>query len=276
MILIYKNNQKDVNSECLNNIVSILEREELNYKLINDSNLNDNVEADVLFVIGGDGTVLSVGEFANKNQIPILGFNVGQFGFLTEFDKSQIEEAVKMIKNNDYDIEKGVSAIVSTSNNKYFAINDAFIQRAMLSEQGSLVLEACVEIDGAILSKFKGDGVVVSTSIGATGYSLSAGGCVIDSSLNLFEITPICPRSLSSRSTICSGDCKIKVTLCGVSSADLFVDGVRKENLKNGACFVVEKAEKPTLFIKQKNHNFFNKYNEKFNWNGVICLKKAD
>ncbi len=265
MILIYKNKQKDVNSECLKNIVSALEREGLKYNLIDDSDLNDNISVDALFVIGGDGTILSVGEFANRNQIPVLGFNVGQFGFLTEFDKSQIDDAVNMVKTKNYLIEECVSLIISTKNNEYLAINDAFIQRAMLSELGSLVLETSVEIDGSLLYKFKGDGVIVSTPIGATGYSLSAGGATIDSKLNLFEITPICSRSLSSRSTICSSDCEIKVTLCGVSSADLFVDGIRKENLKNGASFLIKKANNNTLFIKPKNYNFFSKYNEKFN-----------
>jgi NAD+ kinase len=98
-VLIYRNLGKDSSGEWLNSCIDILQQEKVDYKIITDDNLCETESADAMFVLGGDGTILNLTEYATRNEIPIIGVNAGKLGFLTEFEQCEMREAVLLLKN---------------------------------------------------------------------------------------------------------------------------------------------------------------------------------
>lgn len=267
-ILIYINKEKDPNGSWQKNLIDICNEKKIDFELISDTDLGKKTSADCIFVLGGDGTILGLTQFAINSDIPIVGFNAGKLGFLTEFEKSEINEALTLLSEkkliNDY---RSILSIKVKGKN-YLALNDLALERINSFDNTSNIVRISVKIDGEDVEYFRGDGVLVATPTGSTAYSLSAGGSILAPRINAFILTPIAAHSLSNRPIIYSADSVCEIELLSSNNVGIFVDGVCVGKLDQNDKIIVTKCEKPTLFLRKKDFNFYNRLRSKLKREG--------
>lgn len=237
-------------------------------------------EADIILVLGGDGTIIRAAKKAAlAGGKPVLGVNLGRLGFIASIEASELG-MLGSIAEGDFRVEERMMLDVQsvredgTVFDRQSAINDAVISRGALSR----IIDLNVVHDGHSAMSFRGDGVIISTPIGATGYALSAGGPVIDPSIDCITAVPVCPHSLRTRPIIFSADSVVSV---GTGSHDrtylpeaeasfdaatgfLAVDGEQPVTLTRGDSVVVRRADICARFIAVKQESFAEKLSEKF------------
>jgi len=216
-------------------------------------------DASVMISIGGDGTFLSAARLAYPNDVPVIGVNLGNLGFLTEIEPEDIEKKIQMILSDDFQIEermvldvtiniKGEAQIVN------FALNDAVISKSSMSK----ILHLGLSINRQFIDVVSGDGIIVASATGSTAYSMSAGGPIVEPDLNILLVTPICPHSLFSRPFVTARDRVVKVAVDDSSeNATASVDGKDFYELKSEDYIEVAKAPKPLLLIRLHDRNFY-------------------
>lgn len=168
----------------------------------------------MLVVLGGDGTLLSVARLVENHEVPILGVNLGHMGFLTEVALQDLYPALEHILAGDYSINRRMMLNVKVLRqgaciSEHEVLNDVVINNGALARMISLE----VTVDGIYLTTYQADGLIVSTPTGSTAYSLSAGGPIIYPSLSTLLLTPICPHTLTNRPIILPVDSTLEITL---------------------------------------------------------------
>mgnify|MGYP002521210401 FL=1 len=261
-VLVYCNTEKDPGGLCLECLKSELSLRGAEFDLIDLDEEPPKTHYDGVFVIGGDGTILRRTEYANENGVPIIGINAGKLGFLSEFERAEIPEAVEMFLNGELVKDLRATLLVKFKGKKYYALNDAVVQR-LYNDMHGAVLTAGVEIDDVKVDTVCGDGVIVATPTGSTAYSLSAGGAILAPGINAFLITPIAAHSFSQRPVVYSSSSKCVVTLLAGDSTALVIDGKMVETMGKGENVEIVKADKPTIFLRRKTFNFFDRLTEK-------------
>lgn len=221
---------------------------------------------DILIVLGGDGTILTVASACAVNGVKIIGINCGHMGFLADFEANQLEQAMGLVLSGKFDTVKRSMLRVDYGNNTYLALNDAVIQRSTTGNFFSNTINLHAEIDGTTVDNFSSDGLIVSTPTGSTAYSLSAGGSVLTPELNAFIITPICPHSLHSRPIVFSDSSVVRINQTDkYCSLNLIVDGRVVETISGNGVFTIQKSKYSLEFISVKGNNFFDKLLIKLN-----------
>lgn len=182
---------------------------------------------DVVVVLGGDGTFLSVSRTLKDYDIPLLGVNMGGLGFLTEFTVDELFPMMEKVINGDYETEKRgmiTAKVVRKKKNigKYAVLNDLVINNGPVSR----IVDLAIYIDGNHITTFRADGIIFSTPTGSTAYSLSAGGPIVYPTLPVIIITPICPHILTNRPLVVSSESEIRVkVLTDIQNTHLTLDG---------------------------------------------------
>lgn len=206
-------------------------------------------EVDLILVYGGDGTILKT--FKHWKNTPILGVNCGRVGFLSEIEPKDLDEAFDKIEKNDYFTEFYSALAVST--NAYptlSAANDVVIT----SDKIGQILSLKVEVNDKHLYTLNGDGLVISTCIGSSAYSLSAGGCLIMPNVEAFNLVPICPFSRRVIPVVFSSNVKITITnISKYRAGNVVVDGATYYSLGNGESVNVQKSEDKIGFMRFKD-----------------------
>ncbi len=261
-VLIYCNPEKDPGGLCLEFLKKELEVHGADFDLIGLDEELPKVRYDGVFVIGGDGTILRRTEYANVKGVPIIGINAGKLGFLSEFERAEIPEAVEMFLNGSLIEDLRVTLLVKFRGKKYYALNDAVVQRLYNDLHGA-VLTAGFEIDDVKVDTVCGDGIIVATPTGSTAYSLSAGGAILAPGINAFLMTPIAAHSFSRRPVVYSSSSKSVVSLLAGDSAALVIDGKMVDTINKGERVEITKADEPTIFLRRKTFNFFDRLSDK-------------
>ena len=262
-VLIYVNPDKDKSGKILLDLTTALKNYNIEYCIIGLTDKNPSEKYSALFVIGGDGTILRRTEYANKNNIPIIGINGGKIGYLSEFEKNQAGEAVDLFVNNKLKKDERSTLLVSYNDKEIYALNDAVVQRVYLEENKSNIINVSFSIDNNKIDTITGDGIIVATPTGSTAYSLSAGGAILAPNINAFSITPISAHSLSQRPVIFSSSSTCQLSLESASKAGLFVDGKLVSLLDYKDKVTVVQTPKPTIFLRRENSNFYKKLSQK-------------
>jgi NAD+ kinase len=211
-------------------------------------------EADLVVVLGGDGTLISVARLVGAREVPILGVNLGSLGFLTEITLDELCASVDRYKRGDYRISEREEKRV---------LNDIVINKGALAR----IIDLETTINDSYLTTFKGDGLIISTPTGSTGYSLSANGPILYPELECFAITPICPHTLTNRPIVVASDSLISVALkCVNEDVFLTLDGQVGIELKCRDEIRVRKAEHRTRLIISENRDYFEILRTKLKW----------
>ena len=211
-------------------------------------------------IVGGDGTILSSAHIASALKVPILGVNMGHMGFLADVELSELDCALLSLIEGNFTIEerymlKATLCKKSGETKSFTALNDLVISRASYTRMVALD----VWVDSHFVASYVGDGVVIATPTGSTAYSLSAGGPVVDATLFVSIITPVCPHTMNSKPMIVPGNAKVSIkfknTFDNVSM--LTWDGQRGEEMAEGDVLHIEGSHLTTRLIKVSDRCFY-------------------
>ncbi len=218
-----------------------------------------------VIALGGDGTLLQIAQPAALANIPILGINYGKIGYMAELEYNEIDRLTCLI-NDKFTIENRAMLSVSVlrGNDEIFrsiALNDAVISSGAITR----LIDMQVTANNQDISTYSADGLIVSTPTGSTGYSLSAGGPVLEPTGNALILTPICPHTLGARPIVFAADSFIRVALAQLINKDahLTVDGYQRLPLADGDVVEIRRSSHVTKLIKIKNLNFYQILNHK-------------
>lgn len=261
-VLVYINSDKENRGEYCSCLKSLLVKHGLDFDFIFGDEVPKEKDYSAIVVLGGDGTILHRTEFANLSEIPIIGINCGKLGFLSEFEMSEAEDAIVMLKNGELALDERLTLKISFNGKTYYALNDIAVSR-IYEDNKRLIVNLDVKVGDKPLSEVSGDGIIVATPTGSTAYSLSAGGAVLEPHINAFCTTPVAAHSFLSRAVVCSAENVLTLTHKGGAKAGLFADGKLIGYLNEGDGVVVSKAEKKTLFLRKKDFDFFARLNSK-------------
>ena len=270
---IYVNKSKDVGSIWSNKLKTILEKQNIEYSFIEDGNFSllnpvpQNIKEenfDVIIVLGGDGTILGISSFAAKNNIKIVGINAGKLGFLTEFETFEMEACVEQIINNKLKVDKRILIEAEVNGKTYTALNDCVFHRIFDESHGDHVCDISVFINGGIVDKIVGDGVIISTPTGSTAYSLSAGGPILQPGIDSFCITPLSAHSLHNKPMVYNANFETKVLINEGNSA-LVLDGRFVTKLNKNDEVTIKKSCYSVDFLRKKDSNFYDRLILKLN-----------
>lgn len=262
-VLIYANRNKENYEEWVSELSAILAREGILYELISIKDLDKKNDADALFVLGGDGTILAMVGLVNKSKIPIIGINAGKLGFLTEFEKNETEEAVILFKKGLLKEDRRLTIKTEKDGIEYVSLNDIVIQRIYTGEDTGLVTDLSIDIDKNFVDEISGDGIILSSPTGSTAYSLSAGGSILAPGINALSITPLAAHSLHYRPIVFSADSNCEITLKGGSKSGVFIDGKLAFIMEEGDSISVTKYSGETVFLRKESYNFYKRLSDK-------------
>jgi NAD+ kinase len=223
--------------------------------------------ADLLVVLGGDGTLLHAARLCAGREVPILGVNLGTLGFLTEVPRDGTLAALEKALNGALPVSsRSMLQVRVTSGGQLLlqdsALNDVVVSRAA---QGHLVrLE--VEINGSVASNYDSDGLIVATPTGSTAYSLAAGGPIVYPTLDAIVLTPICPHALTQRPVLLPGAATISVRMRATSEVYLNVDGNQGRLLEGHEEVVIRTAPHRTLILRNPEVEPFGLWRDKLRW----------
>jgi NAD+ kinase len=277
-MLIITNEDKDRDNKLTNQLIGILDKLKIEYKKVIrinslsenkdlfESNITDDVEA--IVVLGGDGTILCAARSYAAYGVPIMGINLGNLGFLSSIECSDMEEAILALSKGELGYEERMMLKCEIKNKEkskhiFYALNDIGVTRSQFSK----IISLKVNVNGNMLDKFRADGIIISTPTGSTAYSLSAGGPIVDPNIELLMATPICAHSLHSRSFIIKPEDEISINLLDNKYREpvmLTVDGQHGINLLEDDVVYVTKAEFKIKIIKHCNKDFYNILRRKF------------
>lgn len=226
-------------------------------------------QSDLLLVFGGDGTILEVARKMAGAATPILGINVGRLGFLTAISFKDMNGALQKVWQSDYIIDP--RALIHASGqclckeSSCLALNDIVISHGAVSR----LIELDVSVDGKELTRYRGDGLIISSPTGSTAYSLSAGGPIITPDADVLVITPVCPHTLSNRSIVVSSKATIDVKLVSERVETIVsADGEMKTGLGPGETITVRKARRSLNILQPGGTSFFQTVRHKLHWRG--------
>lgn len=168
------------------------------------------MQSDIIISFGGDGTLLSAAYYAQLYDKPILGVNFGKLGFLAEIDINQMDLFIEELKNNSYTIEERMiieGESPELPGEKMFAVNDFVIEKGAWSK----MIQMNVNVNGEYVATFSADGLIVATPTGTTGYSLSAGGPIVNPKCDVIVLSPVSPHTLTMRPLVLPADSEILI-----------------------------------------------------------------
>lgn len=255
-------NPNGVDENILTRIKEKLNYEQIAFEMFNEnSNLND---CDFVIAYGGDGTILQAAKQASFYEKGVLGINGGRFGYTAGLEIDELELLAKL-KTSEYKIDKRMmlEVSISSSDKKIYCVNDVVVSRGALSR----IVDISLLIGDNELMNTRSDGVIISTPTGSTAYSLSAGGPILDPSINSILVTAVCPHSFFDRPIVLNENEIIKIKGKNSDENELYltVDGEKSIKLKNDDVVTIKKSENYVAnLIRIKNTSFMNVLNKKF------------
>lgn len=227
-------------------------------------------EHDLVVVLGGDGTMLSVAR-SLREQVPILGVNLGHLGFLTEVGRGELYPNLIRILSGEYRIEKRWLFDVELrrpggETSSFRVLNDAVIAKSALAR----IIEMDVTVAGQSVARYRADGLIISTPTGSTAYNLSAGGPIIYPLLPVALVTPICPHTLSQRPVVIPDEEHIEVTLeTAREEVYLTLDGQEGTTMGYRDTISVTRSRRHVCLVKTTDRSFYDSLRGKLRWGGL-------
>lgn len=222
-------------------------------------------DLDLVVSLGGDGTMLRAVQFAAPHDVPILGINAGQLGYLTQFDSSEMIGALDAWREGALVEERRMLLEVTVRGDRRhpaaFALNETVLERA--DSGHSVSVDA--SIGGVRFTSYLADGVIVATPTGSTAYSLSAGGPIVEPDFEALLVTPVAPHMVFDRSLILKPSTVVELTVSGYRNGKVTVDGRLVTELEPGETLVCKASDRRVRFLTRSERNFHGILKEKFN-----------
>jgi NAD+ kinase len=224
--------------------------------------------ADLVVVLGGDGTLLAVARHSGARRVPVLGVNLGGLGFLTDVRPDETFRALEPVLKGDYEVERRSMLAASVVRDgkvirRFQALNDLVINKGALAR----ILDLETSVDGVPLCTYKADGLILATPTGSTAYSLSAGGAIVEPSVGVVLVSPICPHTLTQRPIVLPDRARVRVAVRSPDEDIVFtVDGQEGMKLASEDVIEVRRARNQVLLVRSRSHSFFELLRTKLRW----------
>ncbi len=226
------------------------------------------LDADLIVVLGGDGTMISTARLIGDKDVLVLGINYGSLGYLTDFRIEEMFPALESIFAGEYELDRREMLIVEhwRGSQKLVAgrvLNDVVINKSALAR----IIDIEVKLNDLFVNTFRADGLIVATPTGSTAYNLSAGGPIIYPSMNAVVLTPICPFTLTNRPIVVPDDARIELKLENENEGVvLSLDGQTGYPMKAGDRVVIRKSAITFNLVQPANRNYFDVLRDKLKW----------
>ena len=247
-------------ASVLRRLINLAEAEGISCSLLGTDEFPADHADTAIVAVGGDGNFIRTAQIACRNRLPLFGVNCGRIGFLTEWTEESFPEALRMLREGNYTIRDRAMLSVSVNGEH---LRDCFNDLLVYKHSFSGVMKLSLEIDGQETGDLFGDGLVIATSNGATGYSLSAGGPIVADGLEATVVTPICAHTLHFRPVVCAMDSAVTITIDG--KGVLAADGDRFRTVSRGDRITVTRSQQVTKLMTFRNRNLFRLISEKLN-----------
>jgi NAD+ kinase len=224
--------------------------------------------ADMVLVLGGDGTMLNAARLVEERSVPILGVNLGGLGFLTEVTLEQIYPALEKVFTGAFYIEERLMLRARIERHgeqvaSATVLNDVVIGKGTLAR----MIETQISVNGQFVTRLRGDGLIVSTATGSTAYSMSAGGPIIHPSVRAIILTPICPHTLTHRPLLIPSDVALEVVLTGQDEGAMTTfDGQVGVAMAQGDMVFVSASDHRTNLIRFPDRTYYDVLRRKLKW----------
>jgi len=246
------NLQKDADMSITKSIIDIIEKLGAKCEVVDKDG-----KYDFIISLGGDGTFLATSRrFYN---IPIVGVNIGNLGFLSYIDKNNMENELKKLLNDEFNIEERFLLKTEVDGKELYALNDIVVSRGAFTK----LLNLEVFFDNKFVDNYVADGIIVSTPTGSTAYSLSAGGPIVEPKLDVLVVTPICAHSLHQRPIIVSANTKVKI-VTKINGFSVMADGQEFSDNEDVKEITISRSDKNVKIIKTTENCFFDTVRNKF------------
>jgi NAD+ kinase len=216
-----------------------------------------DADPDLVVVVGGDGTILLTVQKMER-QLPIIGVNWGEVGFLADLEPEEAFDVLMTISDG-FAVEKRMRLSFSTENSE---IGDVLNEVLVVTSRPAKMLRFGIVIDGTLSEEFRADGILISTPTGSTAYSMSAGGPIVDPRIEGVLLVPLAPYMLSSRPHFISTDRSLEIRIESTKPATLVLDGQKNVDLAAGSSIMVRKSREPALFV-DIGRKFYEKVDQK-------------
>ncbi len=221
------------------------------------------LQTDLIIVLGGDGTFLSIARQAVEAQVPVAGFNLGTLGFLTAMKKESLKEGLDHILGGEAVLSYRKLLQVEFKGQVFTALNDVVINKGTIAR----IVKLLITIDGGTVAEVKGDGIILATPTGSTAYSISAGGPIVSPEVNGIVITPICPHSLTFRPLVVPDTASVSVRLLTPHmDTYLTIDGQTALPINFEEAIHVRIYPKRLPMLVAPGTNYFKLLYDKLNW----------
>jgi NAD+ kinase len=225
-------------------------------------------KADLVIVLGGDGTLISCARQFAEHNVPLVGVNLGRLGFLTDIPADALAPAIEAVLEGQFSPEQRIllQGGVRRGSRTLFsalAMNDVVVSRGAV---GSMI-EFAVTVDGEFIYTLRADGLIVATATGSTAYALSAGGPIVHPGLSALALVPISPHTLSNRPVVIKSNSRIEITLVRGSDARANFDVQAHFQLEANDVVTVAAAPKPATLLHPKGYRYFAMLRQKLRWN---------
>ena len=224
-------------------------------------------DADLIVVLGGDGTLLSIAR-RTKREVPILGVNMGELGFLTEVTESEALDTLRLVLTGTFVTDKRLTLSAQLIRRghvieKVRALNDVVISNGARAR----IIRFAVAVDDRPLTTYRADGIIVATPTGSTAYSLSAGGPIVEPTVQVLLLSPISPHTLSNRPVVLRPDATVKLTVVDdQQDVVLTVDGQDRFDLAGGDVVEVRRGRTPVVLVRSPHRAYYDVLRSKLGW----------
>lgn len=226
---------------------------------------------DLAVVIGGDGTLLNIARTLAPHGVPIAGVNKGRLGFLTDLSMGTMLDGIGAMLDGQFVTEQRLLLCASVWRNEQkvfsgLAFNEVVVHRHNVSS----MVEFEVRIDGEYLYNQRADGLIISTPTGSTAYAMSAGGPILHPSLDVLQLVPVCPHSLSNRPIVVKGTSEIELLMHRTGDNCVRYDSHTNYDLELHDKLIVTRFEKPVCLLHPEGHSYYHTLREKLLWNQTL------
>ena len=235
------------------------------------------IDADCAIVFGGDGSILRAAHQMGERQLPILAVNLGRLGFLADISPNELPTVLDRLVNNKLRVVEHLMFWCTLIRDgkvieRRLGLNEVAVQTG----PPFAILDVDLYVDSELVSTYSGDGLIVSTPVGSTAHSLSAGGPILRQELQAFVICPISPHTLTNRPVVDAADRKYELVIPRPESgSSVVVDGRVLATLAPGDRVCIQRAEQQFLLVKAPGHSYYRTLREKLGWGGRLQIPKS-